>query len=192
MAESDPRTFFERVMESIRIESAGLHPRLLAAYAVSSLLPSRASGETRARVFSSVGFRIGRGTSFQGAPLINGSGRLAERLEIGRDCFVGLGCILDLEECISIGDRVTLSPGAMLLTSSHELASKERRAGPLIRNPIKIQSDAWIGPRAIILPGVTIGEGAKVNPASVVNKDVPPHTRVGGAPAIPIVEAQKS
>ncbi len=46
-----------------------------------------------------------------------------------------------------------------------------------------IQSDAWIGMNAIIMPGVTIGEGAIVAAGSVVSKDVPPYTIVGGNPA---------
>ncbi|WP_339222211.1 CatB-related O-acetyltransferase [Paenibacillus sp. FSL W7-1332] len=46
-----------------------------------------------------------------------------------------------------------------------------------------IESDAWIGMNAMIMPGVTIGEGAIVAAGSVVAKDVPPYTIVGGNPA---------
>ena len=46
-----------------------------------------------------------------------------------------------------------------------------------------IKSDAWIGMNAIIMPGVTIGEGAIVAAGSVVSKNVPPYTIVGGNPA---------
>ena len=49
--------------------------------------------------------------------------------------------------------------------------------------PIIIQDDVWIGRRAIILKGVTIGEGAVVAAGSIVTKDVPPHTLVAGNPA---------
>ena len=46
-----------------------------------------------------------------------------------------------------------------------------------------IENDAWIGMNAMIMPGVTIGEGAIVAAGSVVAKDVPPYTIVGGNPA---------
>ena len=49
--------------------------------------------------------------------------------------------------------------------------------------PIKIGNDVWIGARAIILDGVTIGDGAIVAAGAVVSKDVPPYAIVGGVPA---------
>jgi galactoside O-acetyltransferase len=51
------------------------------------------------------------------------------------------------------------------------------------RQPVTIESKAWIGFNVIILKGVTIGEGAIVGAGSVVTKDVPPYTIVGGNPA---------
>ena len=49
--------------------------------------------------------------------------------------------------------------------------------------PVTIMDDVWIGARAIILPGVTIGQGAIVAAGAVVTKDVPPFAIVGGVPA---------
>ena len=49
--------------------------------------------------------------------------------------------------------------------------------------PVTIKAGAWLGPRSIVLPGVTVGEGAIVMPGSLVNKDVAPNTRVAGTPA---------
>ena len=72
------------------------------------------------------------------------------------------------------------------MTSTHELGPREHRAGPIVKTPVVIEAGALLGARAIILPGVTIGAGAVVNPGAVVNKDVTPHTRVGGAPAVQI------
>jgi acetyltransferase-like isoleucine patch superfamily enzyme len=71
----------------------------------------------------------------------------------------------------------------MILTSTHELDIREHRAGPVQLSPVSIGDGAWLGPRCVILPGVTLGAGAIVNPGAVVNKDVAPHTRVGGIPA---------
>ena len=53
----------------------------------------------------------------------------------------------------------------------------------LICKPIVIKKGAWIGTRAMIMPGVTVGEGAVVAGGAVVTKDVLPHTIVGGVPA---------
>ncbi len=191
MPEQEERTLLKRISENFRVESAGVHPRLFAAHVAASVLPRRSRGTTRARIFSMLGFQVGSGTVFQGVPHLNGPGRLHERITVGSDCFIGIDCVLDLEEHITIGDRVTLSPGAMVLTSTHELASKERRAGPVTRSPVTIENDAWIGARAIVLPGVTVGAGAIVDPGSVVNKDVAPDAHVRGIPAMPVKASSK-
>lgn len=52
--------------------------------------------------------------------------------------------------------------------------------------PIHLEDDVWIGSGAVVLPGVTIGEGSVVAAGAVVSKDVPPMTIVGGVPAKPI------
>ena len=51
---------------------------------------------------------------------------------------------------------------------------------------MRIHDDVWIGANALILPGVTVGEGAIVAGGAVVSKDVAPFTIVGGVPAMPI------
>jgi len=71
----------------------------------------------------------------------------------------------------------------MILTSTHDLGPSQHRAGPVTRAPVTIKAGAWLGPRSIVLPGVTVGEGAIVMPGALVNKDVPPNTRVAGTPA---------
>lgn len=57
------------------------------------------------------------------------------------------------------------------------------RDGYRFRNPVIINDNVWIGMNAIILPGVTIGKGAVIAAGSVVTKDVPPYSLVGGNPA---------
>jgi acetyltransferase-like isoleucine patch superfamily enzyme len=49
---------------------------------------------------------------------------------------------------------------------------------------VVVRRGAWLRARSIVLPGVTVGEGAIVEAGAVVNKDVAPHTRVGGIPAV--------
>lgn len=83
-------------------------------------------------------------------------------------------------DTITIGTKVAISREAFLCTASHDVGIPSR---PLITAPIKICDGVWIGARAIIMPGVTIGEGAVVAAGAVVTRDVAPWTIVGGCPA---------
>ena len=174
---------FEKLMATLRAELPGLNPRLQALTVAASVLP-RENALARARLFSLAGFRIGAGTRLLGTPRITGSGALFGRLVIGKDCSIDEDCAFDLEDDITIGDRVSLGPGAMILTSSHERNAGEPRARGIIKSPVKVEEGALLGARSVVLPGVTIGAGAVVNPGAVVKQDVPPHTRVGGVPAV--------
>lgn len=81
---------------------------------------------------------------------------------------------------IVLGDNATVSQGAKLCTAGHDITSKIME---LTYKPIVIGANAWVAGWAIVLPGVTIGEGAVVAAGAVVTKDVEPWTVVGGNPA---------
>ena len=101
--------------------------------------------------------------------------------KIGKNVFINFDCVfLDLGG-ITIEDNVLLAPKVSLLTESHPLDPAQRQS--LIPKPILIKKNAWIGPSATILPGVTIGENAVVAAGSVVTKDVPDNVVVAGIPA---------
>ena len=87
--------------------------------------------------------------------------------------------IYDIDE-ITIGESVTISRDVFLCGASHDITSPIME---LVHAPITIGPQAWIGARAIVLPGVTVGEGAVVAAGAVVTKDVPPWTVVAGNPA---------
>jgi maltose O-acetyltransferase len=176
----------QKFVAALKLELYGVHPRLHTLTIAASLLPRRKGAEARARMFALAGFQIGPGSRVYGSPRISGGTALFDKLIIGKDCSIDEDCAFDLEECITIGDRVSIGPGAMILTSTHELGPREHRAGPITKSPVRVDDGALLGARSIILPGVTVGAGAVVNPGAVVNKDVLPHTRVGGAPAIQI------
>lgn len=101
-------------------------------------------------------------------------------LEMGICGCIGPGAELYNKDKIILGDQVTISQGAYLCTAGHDITSKTMA---LTTAPITIGSLAWIGAKAIVLPGVTIGEGAVVAAGAVVTKDVEPWTVVGGNPA---------
>ena len=173
-------------------ESAAIHPRLIMLKMRTAFIPRAALPLRIAQMLRDTGFPVGERTTVLGLPRITGSRPdpkdsskrgLFANLIIGSDVVIDIDAVLDLEDRITVGDRVLIGAQVMILTSTHELGPKEHRAGPVIRSPVVIESGVWIGARCVILPGVTIGAGAVVNPGSVVNKDVPPNTRVGGAPA---------
>lgn len=178
-----PLSPLAKIKVLFREDTTGLHPRLHAVRMLLNLLPQTTANRLRAMVLSLAGFVIGDRTLIRGTPRINGGRQLYQNLSIGTDCLIDPDCTLDLIDRITIGDRVTIGHQAMILTSSHEIGPKEHRAGAPIQAPVTIKDGAWIGPRSIILPGITIGEGAIVAPGALVNKDVPNHTRVAGAPA---------
>jgi maltose O-acetyltransferase len=168
-----------RLQQLVTEELDGLHPKLEVVSALGKVVPERLRG----RLLEGAGFTIGEGTVIHGVPRITGSTGLEQHLHIGRDCVIELECTFDLQERITLEDRVTLGHQVMILTSSHELGPPEHRAGKVTRAPVTIKQGAWLGPRCIVLPGVTIGEGAIVAAGSLVNKDVAANTRVGGTPA---------
>ncbi len=94
-------------------------------------------------------------------------------------------CLSERVDCynadeIVIGEQVVVSQDSFLCTASHDISSPTME---LVTKPIRIKGQAWVCARAIVLPGVTIGEGAVVAAGAVVTKDVTPWTIVGGNPA---------
>jgi acetyltransferase-like isoleucine patch superfamily enzyme len=101
-------------------------------------------------------------------------------ITIGRDSLIGEGAVLDGRAPLSIGDHVDMASEVMIYNSQHDLDSDDFHA---VSEPVKIEDYVFIGPRAIILPGITIGKGAVVAAGAVVTKDVNPFEIVGGVPA---------
>lgn len=104
-------------------------------------------------------------------------------LKIAEAAYLGPGVFLDLAAAITIEGEVVLSPQAMLLT--HGDVGDRFLAQYLSRSegPILLKKGCWIGSRAIILPGITVGTGAVVGAGAVVTADVPDFTVVVGVPA---------
>lgn len=105
---------------------------------------------------------------------------------LGERCVINHGCLLDgRRHPIRIGRDVSIGPEAAILTLGHDPRSPHfaDRGGS-----VTIGDHVWIGFRAIVLPGVTVGEGAVVGAGAVVSRDVPPFTIVAGNPARPIGE----
>jgi maltose O-acetyltransferase len=179
------RLFFrsKKFLRNTQAELSVIHPRLWLLQILMAPLPLYFGSRFRARLLASMGFDIGSGTVFWGKPTITGTGNIYPRLHIGRDCWINAECFLDLGSSIFIGDRVSVGHQVIFLTSSHQLGTADRRAGPPMSQPIQVGNGVWLGTRCTILPGITIHDGAVVAAGAVVTKDVPPNVIVGGAPA---------
>lgn len=96
-----------------------------------------------------------------------------------------LDVLVETSGGVSIGDRTLIGYGTKILSSNHVIPPKPGRiyGSGHDRKPIVIGKDVWIGANVLILAGRTIGDGAVVAAGSVVTKDVPPFTIVGGNPA---------
>jgi maltose O-acetyltransferase len=99
---------------------------------------------------------------------------------IGRNSVVGHDCRLDNRGGIVIGDNVSISAQVAILTGDHDVQTRDF-AGR--ERPVRIGDYAFIGTRALLLPGVTVGKGAVVAAGAVVARDVAPYTIVAGNPA---------
>ena len=122
------------------------------------------------------GMKIGTGSTLHmGARFYNPS-----NVRIGNDTIIGEGVVLDGRARLTIGDHVDFATEVMVYNSQHDIQNEEFSA---ISMDVKIDDYVFVGPRAIILPGVTLGKGAVVAAGAVVTKDVPPFAIVGGVPA---------
>lgn len=119
------------------------------------------------------------------------------KVKIGNNVFIGGGTIIDSACRIDIEDDVLISYQCIIQDSDNHNSAYSLRKNDnrdwkknkyhnweiTPKKPVKLSKGSWLGARAIILKGVTIGEGSIVGAGSVVTKDVPDWTIVGGNPA---------
>ncbi len=104
---------------------------------------------------------------------------------IGERVIIGGQCFIDCRGGLKIGNNVNISGRSILVAGTHDLHSRRFEAAI---KPIVVHDRVWICTGAIILPGMTLGEGAVVGAGSIVTKDVRPFSIVAGNPAKPIGE----
>lgn len=106
-------------------------------------------------------------------------------LEIGSHVDLALDVLITTGGGVSIGDRTLVGYRTQILSTNHVIPQVPERIfnSGSEHQPVKISKDVWIGANCIILPGVTIEEGAVVAAGSIVTKSVPPWTIVAGVPA---------
>ena len=103
-----------------------------------------------------------------------------KNVRIGEGTIIGDHATLDGRAPLTIGNHVDIASQVMIYNSEHDVHSEDMHP---IEAPVTIGDYVFIGPRAIILPGVTIHQGAVIAAGAVVTKDVPEKAIVGGVPA---------
>jgi acetyltransferase-like isoleucine patch superfamily enzyme len=132
-----------------------------------------------------LGARIGRRSLLHDVRFFNLYRRGLSGLQIGRECFLGDECLLDLAEAVVLEDQVTLAERVLILTHTNVgYADHPLQAHfPPGAAAVTVRRGSFLGANVTVLPGVTVGERAFVAAGSVVTADVPPATLVAGVPA---------
>lgn len=147
-------------------------------HVVFAVIPSHHFRRFYMRLF---GAKIGKGSSIHMGCRFNS----LKKLRIGEDSIIGFGTFLDGRDKLIIGNHVDIATDVMIYNSEHDINSENFSA---TLAPVEIDDFVFIGPRAIILPGVKIGKGVIVAAGAVVTKDIPDFAIVGGIPATIIGE----
>lgn len=144
--------------------------------------PFHLRGNRKALRVSS-GFTAGRGCRFE----LFGEGRIV----FGSDCHIGdnvhvaSNCLVEFGNDCLLASKIFISDlsHGSYVSESHSFPATAPNERPLISKPIRIGDKVWIGENAVILPGVTIGDGCVVGANSTVTKDIPDACIAAGSPA---------
>lgn len=109
-------------------------------------------------------------------------------IEIGVNSAINRKCYLDSRGGLKIGNNVSISPEVNLITAQHDMNDPGFK---FVTSKIEIEDYVWIGTRAILLPGVKLGEGCVVAAGAVVTKSFPEYSVIGGVPAKLITKRKK-
>ncbi len=134
------------------------------------------------------GIVIGNNVSILRNTIIECTGvlnNLGEGLSIGNNVGIAQNCFIQVRGKVTIGNNVIFAPGVSLFSENHNFSDPNKYINEqgVTRKGITIKDGVWIASGATILDGVTLSENCIVAAGSVVNKDVPPFTIVGGIPA---------
>lgn len=167
-----------RLLDQLRLEVGFLTKRALVNVFAGSTLAPRV---LRWAVYRLCGARIDTMNVFPGLQLAGPPSNLT----VGPGTFLNVGCFLELVAPISIGRDCQLGMQVMVVTSHHTSNVDKQPLG----RPVVIGDRAWIGARATILPGVTIGDDVVIAAGTVVSKDCTEPGTYAGVPARRIKEA---
>ena len=155
-----------------RLESYGLDFGLMLLH-LATYIPSHT---IRNGIWRAFGLKLGKNSTLHtGVRVFD-----PRNIRVGEGTIIGYATFIDGRDKVTIGSHTDIASEVMIYNSEHDVNDSSFRA---ISAPVSIEDYVFIGPRAIILPGVKIGDGAVVAAGAVVTKDVEPHAIVGGVPA---------
>jgi maltose O-acetyltransferase len=109
-------------------------------------------------------------------------------IHLGENFYANFDCVI-LDECrVDVGRNCQIAPGVHIYTATHPLDATERTEGREYGKPVTVGDNVWIGGRAVLNPGVTVGDDSVIASGAVVTEDVPDEVVVGGNPATVIKE----
>lgn len=104
-------------------------------------------------------------------------------ITVGAGTFANYGLVALDVAAITIGKDLQIGPNVQLLTPTHPIDPKRRRAKLEAAKPIVIGDNVWLGGGAIVLAGVTIGDNSVIGAGAVVTRDIPANVVAMGNPA---------
>ena len=105
-------------------------------------------------------------------------------IHLGDRFYANFDCVI-LDVCeVRIGRGCLLGPGVHIYTATHPLGPEKRAEGREYGKPVRIGNNVWIGGRAVILPGVSIGDNAVIAAGAVIAANVPNNMLAAGNPAV--------
>jgi acetyltransferase-like isoleucine patch superfamily enzyme len=146
---------------------------------------------------SANGIKLGDQVSIARDSILFCTGVIAQKglgITIGDRTGISARAYLAGQGGISIGEDVIMGPNVQIFSENHNFSDRSLtiKEQGVFRQPVVIENNCWIGSGAIILAGVTIGEGCVVAAGSVVNRSVPANSVVAGVPAKIIKSREKS
>mgnify|MGYP001040527317 CR=1 FL=1 len=143
------------------------------------LLPPFVGSRLRVSCLRRLGFEIGHGSTIWGQPSIIVGKHSSAQLRIGREVDANRGIVFELEQDISIGDRVSIGHEVLFLTGA-QACRFSAQAESYPAGPIVVEDGVWLGARCIVMPGVRIGQGSLVGAGSLVTHDLPANSFFAG------------
>ena len=122
--------------------------------------------------------------------------KFTPEIVIGSGCTIRTRNHITAVNSIRIGDNLLTGPDVLITDNAHggftigELSIRPQERQVVSKGKVVIGNNVWIGEKASVMPGVTVGDGAVIAAGSVVTKDVPPYTIVAGVPAKTIKKLQ--
>ena len=146
---------------------------IASALLVASWIPGAMHRRALLRLF---GAKIAKGVTIKPGVLI----KFPWRLEVGANSWIGERVWIDNLEIVKIGSNCCISQGAYICTGSHDWRS---RRFELIVKPVTIEDGAWVAAKAVLAPGLVVGQGAVLFMGSVATSKMEPWGVYQGVPA---------